>query len=107
MSHKQVVIAGELRGSEGRRARRALMEAAVVGVLTCAIVAVLFLLGLDRASAAPIDAATMGTDGRVAVGAVLLAVFAGLCVLSSFMLRDTLKPSARRRRVTGRGGRMG
>lgn len=107
MSHKQTVNAGELRVSDGRCARRALMEAAVVAVLTCAIVAVLFLLGLDRASAAPIDAATMGTDGRVAIGAVLLAVFAGLCVLSSFMLRDTLTPSARRPRSPRRGGRMG
>ncbi|WP_250152091.1 hypothetical protein [Ancylobacter radicis] len=72
-----------------RRLRRALMEAGVVLSLTFAIVAVLCLFGLQRASAMEISTLP-DAEGRVAIGALLLAGFVGLCGLTTFMLRDTL-----------------
>lgn len=86
--------AAPARHTAGRRLRRALMEAGVVLSLTFAIVAVLCLFGLQRASA--LDLSTMpDADGRVAIGAVLLTAFIGLCGLTSFMLRDTLSETRR------------
>lgn len=78
------------RHTAGRRLRRAAMEAGVVLSLTFAIVAVLCMFGLQRASAFElVHGAT--SDGRLAVGAVLLAGFVGLCGLTTFMLRNTLQ----------------
>lgn len=91
------------RHTAGRRLSRALMEAGVVLSLTFAIVAVLCLFGLQRASALDISAMP-DADGRVAIGAVLLTVFIGLCGLTSFMLRDTL---AETRRIDAPRGRQG
>ncbi|MCS0501648.1 hypothetical protein [Ancylobacter mangrovi] len=76
----------------GRRFRRALLEAGVVLSLTLAIVAVLCMFSLQRAVALEIHPA-MASDGRIAMGAVLLTGFIGLCGLSSFMLRNTLQPA--------------
>ncbi|MDQ0509557.1 hypothetical protein [Ancylobacter amanitiformis] len=82
-------FAAEPRHTAGRRLSRALMEAGVVLSLTFAIVAVLCMFGLQRASA--LDLSGMpAQDGRIAMGAVLLALFVGLCGLTSFMLRSTL-----------------
>jgi hypothetical protein len=81
--------AAPARHTASRRLRRALMEAGVVLSLTFAIVAVLCLFGLQRASALELSALP-DADGRVAVGAVLLTAFIGLCGLTTFMLRDTL-----------------
>lgn len=85
-----------------RRLRRALMEAGVVLSLTLAIVAVLCMFGLQKASAFELSMVP-GDDARIAVGAVLLSVFVALCGLTSFMLRDTLQ-TARREGTPGRQG---
>ncbi|ADH89664.1 hypothetical protein Snov_2369 [Ancylobacter novellus DSM 506] len=77
-----------------RRLVRALMEAGVVLSLTFATVAVLCLFGLQRASALELVAGP-ASDGRMAVGAVLISAFVGLCGLTSFMLRNTLEPASR------------
>lgn len=77
------------RHTAGRRVSRALMEAGVVLSLTFAIVAVLCMFGLQRASALELSGLP-SDDGRIAMGAVLLALFVGLCGLTSFMLRSTL-----------------
>ncbi|WP_428030663.1 hypothetical protein [Ancylobacter sp.] len=81
------------RHTAGRRLRRAAMEAGVVLSLTCAIVAVLCMFGLQRASAFELVHGT-ASDGRLAVGAALLAGFVGLCGLTTFMLRSTLQTAA-------------
>jgi len=91
-----------LRHIARRRLRNAMLEAGVVLSLTLAIVAVLCLFGLQRASAFELSAVP-GDDARIAVGAVLLSVFVGLCGLTSFMLRDTLQ-NARRDGPPGRRG---
>jgi hypothetical protein len=70
------------------------MEAGVVLSLTFATVAVLCLFGLQRASALDLVAGP-ASDGRMAVGAVLISAFVGLCGLTSFMLRNTLQPVSR------------
>ncbi len=82
------------RHTAARRLRRALMEAGVVLSLTFAIVAVLCLFGLQHASALELSAVP-NADGRVAIGAVLLTAFIGLCGLTTFMLRDTLSEARR------------
>ena len=84
------------------RLRRAVVEAGVVACLTVAIMAVLCLFGMQRASAAGMEAIASG-DGRIAIGAVLLAGFVGLCGLTSFMLRDTMQPA----RAERKGRRQG
>lgn len=76
--------------SAARLARRAALEAGIVLSLTLAILAVVCTLGVDRAAAAGLDAAVGMDHGRLTMGAVLIAVFAGLCVLTTFMLRNTL-----------------
>lgn len=86
-----------------RRLSRALMEAGVVLSLTFAIVAVLCMFGLQRASAIELSGVP-GDDGRMAVGAVLLALFVGLCGLTSFMLRSTLDASGAADAPRGRRG---
>ncbi|CAA0094907.1 Uncharacterised protein [Starkeya nomas] len=73
-----------------RRLRRAAMEAGVVLSLTFAIVAVLCMFGLQRASALEIVHGSV-SDDRIAVGAILLSAFVGLCGLTTFMLRHTLQ----------------
>lgn len=75
--------------SAARLVRRAVLEAGVIASLTVAILTVAITFGIDRAAAAGLDVAGGADDGRFTLGAVLLAVFAGLCVLTSFMLRDT------------------
>ncbi len=92
----------EVRHTARRRLRRAVMEAGVVLSLTLAIVAVLCLFGLQKASAFELSGLP-GDDARIAVGAVLLSVFVGLCGLTSFMLRDTLR-TADRESTPGRQG---
>ncbi|QIB32610.1 hypothetical protein [Ancylobacter pratisalsi] len=82
------------RHTTGRRLRRALLEAGLVLSLTLAIVAVLCMFGLQRVSALEIHPAA-ASDARIAMGAVLLAGFVGMCGLTSFMLRSTLQPDAR------------
>lgn len=99
---KTAVGADEVRHSTRRRLRRALMEAGVVLSLTLAIVAVLCMFGLQRASAFDLSVVP-GDDTRIAVGAVLLSAFVALCGLTSFMLRDTLQ-TARRESTPGRQG---
>lgn len=94
--------ATQTRHTAGRRLRRAAMEAGVVLSLTFAIVAVLCMFGLQRASALEIMHGAP-SDGRLAVGAVLLAAFVGLCGLTTFMLRNTLQPAGEVR-VTRRRG---
>ncbi|MDQ0349372.1 hypothetical protein [Ancylobacter vacuolatus] len=79
------------RHTAGRRLRRAAMEAGVVLSLTFAIVAVLCLFGLQRASA--FEVVHAASEERLAIGAVLLATFVGLCGLTTFMLRNTLQTS--------------
>ena len=91
-----------VRHSARRRLRRAFMEAGVVLSLTLAIVAVLCMFGLQKVSAFE-RSGMPGDDTRVAVGAVLLSLFVGLCGLTSFMLRDTLQ-STRRDGMSGRQG---
>lgn len=97
--------------SATRRFGRALVEAGVVLSLTLAILAVI-LAGVDRAAAATIDVAGLDA-GRATIGAVLLALFAGLCVLTTFMLRNTVTTGASpvktlaRRVGQGRGTRLG
>lgn len=86
-----------------RRLRRAAMEAGVVLSLTFAIVAVLCMFGLQRASALELMHATP-SDGRIAAGAVLLASFVGLCGLTTFMLRNTLQPARETERPRRRQG---
>ncbi|MCJ8142417.1 hypothetical protein MKI84_05770 [Ancylobacter sp. A5.8] len=83
----------------GRRLRRALMEAGVVLSLTLAIVAVLCMFGLQRASAFEINAMA-DSGGRLTMGAVLLGAFVALCGLTTYMLRDTM--GASRRAVSSR-----
>ncbi|WP_051661001.1 hypothetical protein [Bosea sp. 117] len=74
-----------------RRARRVAMQAGVALTLTFAILALIFSLGIDRAAAAQIDAiGLVGEGSRFTVGALLLTMFAGLCALTSLMLRDML-----------------
>ena len=93
------------RYTAGRRLGRAAMEAGVVLSLTVAIVAVLCLFGLQRASAFEMVQGT-ASDERLAIGAALLAAFVGLSGLTTFMLRSTLQaaeagpqePRPRRRR---------
>lgn len=75
--------------SSGRRLRRALMEAGVVLSLTLAIVAVLCMFGLQRASAFEVGAMA-DAGGRLTMGAVLLGAFVALCGLTTYMLRDTM-----------------
>ncbi len=91
-----------VRHSARSRLRRAAMEAGVVLSLTLAIVAVLCMFGLQKVSAFELSSVP-GDDARIAVGAVLLSLFVGLCGLTSFMLRDTLQTS-RRDGMTGRQG---
>lgn len=86
-----------------RRLRRAVMEAGVVLSLTFAIVAVLCMFGLQRASALEFTP-TAASDGRLAAGAVLLAAFVGLCGLTTFMLRQTLQPVRSPERAGSRQG---
>lgn len=92
------------RHSAASRIGRALVEAGVVLSLMLAILTVL-CLGVDRAAAAGLDGTTIDT-GRATAGAVLLAIFAGLCVLTTFMMRNTLAP-ARRERIVRQRGRQG
>ncbi|MDF2619680.1 MAG: hypothetical protein K0S00_2339 [Xanthobacteraceae bacterium] len=94
LSTEQTLRAAGGRGAHTARRRliRALMEAGVVLSLTFATVAVLCLFGLQRASALELVAGP-ASDGRMAVGAVLISAFVGLCGLTSFMLRNTLQPS--------------
>lgn len=80
------------RHTAGRRLRRAAMEAGVVLSLTVAIVAVLCLFGLQRASAFEVVHGA-ASEERLAIGAILLAAFVGLCGLTTFMLRSTLQTS--------------
>lgn len=96
LSTEQTVRAAGGRGAHTARRRlvRALMEAGVVLSLTFATVAVLCLFGLQRASALDLVAGP-ASDGRMAVGAVLISAFVGLCGLTSFMLRNTLQPVSR------------
>ncbi|GLK70953.1 hypothetical protein KHC23_09305 [Ancylobacter dichloromethanicus] len=91
------------RHTAGRRLRRAAMEAGVVLSLTFAIVAVLCMFGLQRASAFEITHGA-ASDGRLAVGAVLLAAFVGLCGLTTFMLRNTLQSAGQWSRIDRRQG---
>lgn len=99
-AHPLVVTA---RHTAGRRLRRALMEAGVVLSLTFAIVAVLCMFGLQRASALELGPAA-ASDGRLAAGAVLLAAFVGMCGLTTFMLRQTLQPARSARALRRRQG---
>ena len=92
--------------SATRLARRAVLEAGVVLSLTLAILAVVCTFGVDRAAAAGLDAAVGMDDGRLTMGAVLISLFAGLCVLTTFMLRNTLGPEQRTDEVRQRS-RMG
>ncbi|WP_371346857.1 hypothetical protein [Ancylobacter sp. IITR112] len=78
------------RYTAGRRLRRAALEAGVVLSLTVAIVAVLCLFGLQRASAFDVVHGP-ASDGRIAIGAFLLVAFVGLSGLTTFMLRSTLQ----------------
>jgi hypothetical protein len=94
--------AAGVRHSARRRLRRAFMEAGVVLSLTLAIVAVLCMFGLQKVSAFELTSVP-GDDTRIAVGAVLLSLFVGLCGLTSFMLRDTLQ-NTRREGMSGRQG---
>ncbi|TCK28834.1 hypothetical protein EV667_2847 [Ancylobacter aquaticus] len=99
--------AGEVlatRHTAGRRLRRAAMEAGVVLSLTFAIVAVLCLFGLQRASAFEVVHG-VASDERLAIGAVLLATFVGLCGLTTFMLRTTLQTSGAPGALEPRGSR--
>lgn len=79
----------EVRRTAGMRLRRAAMEAGVVLSLTLAIVAILCLFGFQHASALEMIGPAHH-EGRIAMGAVLLGAFIGLCGLTSFMLRKTL-----------------
>jgi hypothetical protein len=92
--------------SATRLARRAVLEAGVVLSLTLAILAVVCTFGVDRAAAAELDVAMVADSGRLTMGAVLISLFAGLCVLTSFMLRNTLGPEQRTEEVRRRS-RMG
>lgn len=100
----QVAIGrGGARHTARRRLLRAMMEACVVLSLTFATVAVLCLFGLQRASA--LEAVPVaGSEGRLAIGGVLLAGFVALCGLTSFMLRNTLQPARRSEPVRRRQG---
>lgn len=99
MSHN--VVVAEAKHTTVRRFRRALLEAGVVLSLTLAIVAVLCLFGLQAVSA--MDFGSLGVDGngRVTIGAVLLAAFVALCGLLNYMLRNTLQSTPRQRRRQG------
>ncbi len=91
--------------TSGRRLRRAVMEAGVVLSLTLAIMAVLFLFGLQRASAMEIQAiAAPDAGGRATVGAVLLGAFVAMCGITTHMLRDTFGTAGKR---IGRESRRG
>lgn len=91
--------------TSGRRLRRAVMEAGVVLSLTLAIVAVLFLFGLQRASAMEFQPmAATDAGGRLTVGAVLLGAFVALCGITTHMLRDTLGTAGKRMRRESRRG---
>lgn len=87
-----------------RRLRRAALEAGVVLSLTVAIVAVLCLFGLQRASAFELVQGT-ASDERLAIGAVLLAAFVGLSGLTTFMLRSTLQAAGEASPQQSRRGR--
>ncbi|MBS7538077.1 hypothetical protein [Ancylobacter lacus] len=87
------------------RLRHAVMEAGVVLSLTFAIVAVICAFGLDGAGASELHG-TVAVAGRVTVGAALLSVFAGMCVLTTFMLRNTSSRAALARSAR-RGTRQG
>lgn len=93
MPHHSAELA-DARHTTGRRLRRALLEAGVVLSLTLAIVAVLCMFGMQRASALEIHPGN-ASEARIAMGAVLLAGFVGMCGLTSFMLRSTLQPNGR------------
>lgn len=114
MPHHAALSRAKLRS---RNFGRALVEAGVVLSLTLAILAVLFA-GMDRAAAAGLDGmafdATNLDAGRATVGAVLLALFGGMCVLTTFMMRNTVNNADRasvkalaRRASAGRGSRLG
>ncbi|MDF2997838.1 MAG: hypothetical protein K0R27_3475 [Xanthobacteraceae bacterium] len=89
--------------SAARLARRAVLEAGVVLSLSLAILAVACAFGIDHAAAAGLDATVGMDDGRLTMGAVLISLFAGLCVLTSFMLRDTFGPEQSADNVRPRG----
>lgn len=91
MTHHDVVSAAK--HTAVRRFRRAVLEAGVVLSLTLAIVAVLALFGFQAASAMEVNALGIGADGRLTIGAVLLAGFVAMCGLTSYMLRNTLQPT--------------
>ncbi|MCK0196759.1 hypothetical protein MWN34_07510 [Ancylobacter sp. 6x-1] len=72
------------------RLRHAVMEAGVVLSLTFAIVAVICAFGLDGAGASELHAVAGEAGGQMTMGVVLLSIFAGMCVLTTFMLRHTI-----------------
>lgn len=88
--------------SAARRVRRATLEAGVVLSLTLAIIAVACTFGIERAAASGLDTVVGSGDGRLTIGAALIALFAGMCVLTTFMLRNTLDTTPRTGEVRSR-----
>lgn len=100
MSH--ILPAPHAKSRSARLVRRAALQAGVVFSLSLAILAVVFSLGIGRAAAAGLDMPAGLDDGRLTIGAVLIALFAGLCVLTTFMLRDTFDAGERTEKVRPR-----